>query len=242
MVNGKRLSSASATAICQCIQEGASTGLGAVQDLCRIAKLHPSQYYRWLERKGHPRKPTQYEDENQLFADWLMQKREQLARDKVPIPGYRQTAMLFCKETGIRISLKRAYRICDQYKIKGTTKKRKKKYTRCTPEMTAENLMARDFNAARPNEKWSIDVTEMQDMYGSKWYVAGIVDMHDRYIVGYAISRHNDNPLVLPRWTPLWQPIREQRRCCRATEARNSPAVNSTRFSLLTASCTACPA
>lgn len=182
--------------LCCCIHEEVSQAYRNVRALCRIAKIHPSMYYKWMKRKDRPCRLNPREEENMLFAFWLVRRCEQLVQNKARIPGYRQMAMLFSKETGIRFGLTRAYRIADRLGIKGTTKKHKKQYSRCTPEMTSENIMRRLFGAKRPNEKWSMDVTEFPDKYGNKWYLAAIIDLHDRCIVGYAISRHNDNTLV----------------------------------------------
>ena len=56
----------------------------------------------------------------------------------------------------------------------------------------------KNFNASRPNEKWVTDVTEFK--YGknneNKLYLSLILDLYDRYPVGYEISDHNDNNLV----------------------------------------------
>lgn len=58
--------------------------------------------------------------------------------------------------------------------------------------------MKREFNASKPNEKWVTDVTEFK--YGKhnekKLYLSLILDLYDRFPVGYEISEHNDNTLV----------------------------------------------
>ena len=51
--------------------------------------------------------------------------------------------------------------------IKSVIRKKKKKYEKSKAEITAENLLARDFYASKPNEKWSTDVTEFK-IVGSK--------------------------------------------------------------------------
>ena len=38
----------------------------------------------------------------------------------------------------------------------------KKKYQQSDPEAVAENMLKRDFNASRPNEKWATDVTKFK--------------------------------------------------------------------------------
>ena len=52
---------------------------------------------------------------------------------------------------------------------------------------TAPNLLGRDFEADRPNQKWVTDVTEFS-LFGQKLYLSPILDLHSRDIVSYAIS------------------------------------------------------
>ena len=53
----------------------------------------------------------------------------------------------------------------------------------------APNLLNRDFNADRPNQKWVTDVTEFS-LFGEKLYLSPILDLHDGYLVSYTISEH----------------------------------------------------
>lgn len=81
--------------------------------------------------------------------------------------------------------------------IQSVIRRKKSKYIQSTVEITAENLLARDFYATQPNEKWATDVTEFK-IVGSKQklYLSAIIDLYDRSIVSYIISTRNDNALV----------------------------------------------
>ena len=81
--------------------------------------------------------------------------------------------------------------------IKAQIRRQPKKYKSSTPETTAENLLGRNFYANNPNEKWSTDVTEFK-IPGStkKIYLSAIIDLYDRSIIAFEISRRNDNKLV----------------------------------------------
>ena len=46
--------------------------------------------------------------------------------------------------------------------IHSAIRKQPKKYRKSTLERTAENILKRDCNASRPNEKWATDVTEFK--------------------------------------------------------------------------------
>lgn len=51
----------------------------------------------------------------------------------------------------------------------------------------APNLLKRDFEADKPNQKWVTDVTEFS-LFGQKLYLSPILDLCSRDIVSYSIS------------------------------------------------------
>ena len=51
----------------------------------------------------------------------------------------------------------------------------------------APNLLNRNFHAEKPNQKWVTDVTEFS-LFGQKLYLSPILDLHNGYLVSYAIS------------------------------------------------------
>lgn len=60
----------------------------------------------------------------------------------------------------------------------------------------APNLLARDFTASQPNEAWVTDVTAVWTLAG--WlFVAAIIDLFSRRVVGWATSASNDRVLAL---------------------------------------------
>lgn len=74
---------------------------------------------------------------------------------------------------------------------------KRSKYRKNNPEVTAENILARDFTASKPNEKWVTDVTEFKIKgVKKKLYLSIIMDLYDRSIVAVHISNRNNNKLV----------------------------------------------
>ena len=61
-------------------------------------------------------------------------------------------------------SKKRIRRLMRALQLQSVCRKKRNNYTPSTPEVTAENLLHRNFHADKPNEKWLTDVTEF------KWY------------------------------------------------------------------------
>jgi len=59
----------------------------------------------------------------------------------------------------------------------------------------AENLPGRDFTAKRPNQQWAADITYIPTKMG--WlYLAVVMDLFSRRIVGWAMSGNIDSKLV----------------------------------------------
>ena len=58
------------------------------------------------------------------------------------------------------------------------------------------NLLNRNFITDAPNKVWDTDVTYLI-FKGFKAYLSTIIDLYDRRVVAYKISKHNDNKLVM---------------------------------------------
>ena len=132
--------------------------------------------------------------------DRLAEKLEQLHAES-PDKGYRRLNDDLRHDCGIHVNDKRVLRICRARDIRSTVKYNNRGCTRHAknPQYLAENLLDRQFYAAKPNEKWLTDVTEFKWYEGSeihKLYLSAILDLCDRRIVSYVLSERNDNPLV----------------------------------------------
>lgn len=66
--------------------------------------------------------------------------------------------------------------------------RKKQKYSsyKGTIGRIAENIVQRNFEASKPNEKWFTDVTEFNSRR-KKLYLSPILDAHSRYIVFYSV-------------------------------------------------------
>ena len=61
----------------------------------------------------------------------------------------------------------------------------------------AANLLDRQFTAAAPNQRWVGDTTEFVIGESGKLYLAAILDLFSRFIVGWAVSAVNDRHLTI---------------------------------------------
>jgi len=80
--------------------------------------------------------------------------------------------------------------------LKSVIRRKRPAYRRSTPEVTAENILNRDFTAEKLNEKWLTDVTEMKYGNGQKLYLSAIFDLKDNGIISFAVGASNNNKLV----------------------------------------------
>jgi transposase InsO family protein len=81
--------------------------------------------------------------------------------------------------------------------LKSVCRRKRYSYLKSTPEITAENLLNRDFKAEHSNEKWLTDVTEFKfGNRGEKAYLSAILDIGDNNIVSFVIGSSNNNALV----------------------------------------------
>ena len=78
--------------------------------------------------------------------------------------------------------------------LKIICKVRRKRYRSYRGEVgrIAPNLLERNFEAERPNEKMVTDITEFK-LFGQKLYLSLLLDLHSRDIVSYTIS---DRPVL----------------------------------------------
>jgi transposase InsO family protein len=104
----------------------------------------------------------------------------------------------------------------------------------------AANLLAREFTADAPNQRWVGDTTELLTASG-KFYLAAILDLFSRNLVGWAISAVNDRHLTiaaldaaLKRRLPGGCPASVS--CTTPTRAAPTPARTTRRSSATTAS------
>ncbi|XEQ94862.1 IS3 family transposase ISBce13 [Sporomusa carbonis] len=59
------------------------------------------------------------------------------------------------------------------------------------------NLLKRDFSTTSPNEKWVADITYIHTLKDGWCYLATVLDLHLKKVVGYSFSRTISKELVL---------------------------------------------
>jgi len=101
-------------------------------------------------------------------------------------------------EDGIRVSRKRVVRLMQEQGLKARARKRYRSATMSDHDQpVAANLLNREFTAAAPNQRWVGDTTEFVIGSSGKLYLAAILDLFSRFVVGWSVSAINDRHLAL---------------------------------------------
>ncbi|MBR6013963.1 MAG: IS3 family transposase [Selenomonadaceae bacterium] len=125
----------------------------------------------------------------------LRQKIIELFEENKSRYGYRRIHALLVKER-IRVSEKIVRRLMREEKLEVKIKRTRKYYSykgEITP--APANVIARDFHAEKPNEKWLSDLTEFAIPAG-KVYLSPMVDCFDGYICAWTIGTNPNADLV----------------------------------------------
>ena len=157
-----------------------------VERTCSVLGVARSAYYRW---KRHS--PSQREKDNETLIDHI-RRIHKLSRKAYGSPRvYYQL-----KKLGIACSPKRVARLMQQDNLKGRRKYRRVRTTDSQHTFpVANNILNREFAAERPNEKWVADITYIPTDEG--WlYLAGVLDLYSRKIVGWAMESQINTELV----------------------------------------------
>lgn len=158
-----------------------------VSVMCRVLGVSRSGYYAW---RGRPESMRSYRN-RQLVT----QIRLVYARSRRIYGSPRVTDEL--RATGVVCSEKRVARLM---RVSGIRSKTAKKYRVTTDSRhqfpVAPNHLQRVFTVAGPDQVWLGDITYIHT--GEGWlYLAAVLDLHSRRIVGWAMSSRVDSQLAL---------------------------------------------
>jgi putative transposase len=158
-----------------------------VSVLCRVLKVSRSGYYDWEDRP-----PSKRDRENAVLTQKI---REVHDRSRQTYGYPRVHAEL--RALGMCCSRKRVARLMRQNGLTGCMRGRKKRTTRhdlcATP---APDLLKRNFAAAAPDKVWTADITYVHTQEGFL-YLAFILDVYSRKVVGWAMAIHLRTELVI---------------------------------------------
>jgi len=155
--------------------------------MCRHLGVSASGFYAWLDR---PQSAHDVEDERLKV---LIHEAHQLGRTYYGSPRIHRSL----KKQHERISRKRVVRLMKEEGLVGRVRRR----FRCTTDSdhhlpVSKNLLGREFTAVAPNQRWVGDTTELTIPNG-RLFLAAIIDLFSRFVVGWALSAVNDRHLTI---------------------------------------------
>jgi putative transposase len=158
-----------------------------IEVLCDVLGVSRSGYYAWSKRP----EPARAKADAQLKAQIATVHNKSRGTYGSP----RVHAELRGK--GVRVGRKRVERLM---RVEGIRAHQKRRFRRTTnsnhTQPIAPNVLERQFTTQAPNQAWVADVTYIATDEG--WlYLAAILDLFSRRVIGWATSATNDRALAL---------------------------------------------
>src|SRR5699024_12779272 len=94
-------------------------------------------------------------------------------------------------------ALKRNQRLKKKLNLCGITIKKYRPHSNKKIEKDLENVLKRDFTTTSINEKWVGDITYIHTIKDGWCYLASVLDLHSKKIIGYAFGKRMTNDLVV---------------------------------------------
>jgi hypothetical protein len=153
---------------------------------CRALGISPAWFYKWVHGDASPRRARR--------ARLAVAIKQLFAAHRGTYGSPRITADL--REAGWRVSQNTVAQLMREQHLLARAKKRRKSTTRPGKgRWRAPDLIGRDFGVEAINQKWYGDGTELPTDEG-KLYLASVLDMGSRRVVGFAIGQHHDAQLA----------------------------------------------
>ena len=165
----------------------AEKGKYSVSMMCRQLRVSRSGYYAWATRKPSLRK----QQDEQLVVE--IKTAHEASRGSYGSPRIVRDL----KERGFRVGRRRVARLMRDNGITGHAPKRFRRTTDSKHGFeVADNVLNREFEVDAPDKVWATDITYIRTWQG--WmYLAVVVDLFSRRVVGWSMATHMRTGLVL---------------------------------------------
>lgn len=163
----------------------------SLKRMCRVLRVSRSGYYAWKQRFPSRRERANLELLAQIRAAYQFSRK---TYGSPRIHAYLRRKGLFCGRN----------RVARLMKLDRLVARKAHKWHPVTTRQflgarIAPNLLNREFEASRPNEKWVSDITYIDTAEG--WlYLSSILDLHSRLVVGWAMADQMSVDLVEDAW------------------------------------------
>ena len=156
----------------------AEKGNHSVVAMCRVLEVTPQGYYAFLKRPSSPR----------VAADEALSRQVRKTFDDSGATYGSPRVLKELRRQGVSVGKRRVERAMRGMGLTPPTRRRHRLTTTREPaDPVVRNVLNRDFTATRPNERWVTDITYIWTDEG--WtYLAAILDLFSRGVVGWALS------------------------------------------------------
>ena len=156
--------------------------------MCQVLGMSTSGYYAWCRRS----ESAHAQRDRQLRV--LVRASFAASKQRYGSPRIHEDLI----EQHEMVSRKRVIRLMQEDGLVARARKRYKLTTMSDHDQpVAANLLDRRFEADAPNQRWVGDTTEFVIGESGKLYLAAILDLFSRFVVGWAVSAVNDRHLTL---------------------------------------------
>ena len=151
--------------------------------MCAVLEISKRTYYKYRNA------------EDKDYYDYLVIK--EIFEDSKSTYGYRRITEGLEIKYGVIFNHKKVKRIMNKYHIKPEYIRRiRPNVYKRIEENVKSNLVNRKFNVTEENNVWCTDITYL--IFNNKRsYLSTIIDLYDRKVVSYKISKFNNNKLVI---------------------------------------------
>ena len=155
----------------------------SISEMCRFFNVSRSGYYDYVKRTDRPARDLP-------LAEKIKECQEKHGRTY----GYRRVH-IWLERNGIYHNPKTILRVMQKYNL--LSEVRRKRYNNYSTVLHKyNNLLNRDFNADRPNQKWVTDISYIKTGQGTL-YLSVIRDLYDNSIIAYKTGTEQNVNLVL---------------------------------------------
>jgi putative transposase len=153
---------------------------------CRALEVSSAWYYKWRDRPPTPR---------QLRRRRLAEAIGEIFADSQGTYGSPRV-VLELRAQGWQVSVNTVAKIMAEQGLVARPKRRRRGLTKQGTRPAAPDLVGRDFVAEAPDRLWCGDLTAIDTDEGPL-YLASVLDLFSRRLLGYAMSTHHDAELAV---------------------------------------------
>jgi putative transposase len=159
-----------------------------IKELCNVLGVSRSGYYKYLNQKEKKR-------------DWETKEQiQKIYTQREGRYGYRRIQAELLRQYGKIVNHKKVLRLMQELDLKALIRRKRAYFSTYQAAQSdgrvANNLLNRDFEAEKPNQKWVTDVTQYR-VGDVKLFLSAFKDLCSNEIVSFQIGLRNDNELVL---------------------------------------------